>query len=608
MQTLKKILYCALFNCSALYSITPYYNIRSQSVNLAREVAGETNFTNLHNQQQTYGTLVGIVEYQQSFNPNAITRSIFGCDVRDNLCSSNPGIVISGSQTLNRGEKDWLADYFGLATDFKSRVTFKPVIKNIIFDLDFYIGLDLWAEGLYFAIRAPITQTKWYMDMHETVSAVGNNNYAAGYFSANADVGTLDSFTQFITGNDAPLFTSATLTDGDTFPATVYEPLANAKISKTPIIRAALAELQIAIGWNYCRPDWHVGISTRLRAPTGLHPQGEFAFEPMVGNSHHWEFGGQLSGHWDFWHNECDTRHAGIFVDAIVTHMFTARQHRTFDLVGKPNSRYMLAQKLGTDQLTTTLSSNFPALEFQSEVTPVANLTTMDVDVTIPVQGELVIMGNYTHDNISFDLGYNFWGRACENIKKKGCPSALECCGEWALKGDAAVIGFEDTTNDPVRLAATESNATIHAGTNFPAGGTTNSIIIAIDETNPNIDAPSLAVSNNGNTIWSQPSGILQTRSSNPPVLLTLKDVDFSAAATKGISNKLFTHVSYIWWHTCSHWVPYLGLGGEVEFGNRSSCKTSCSDSSSSCGSGCSTCNTCAVSQWGIWLKGGAAF
>lgn len=599
---------CTLISFSMLYAVTPYYNIRSQSINLAREMAGATNFINLHHQEQVYGTLVGVLEYQQSFNPNAITRSIFGCDVRDNVCSSRPGIIISGSQVDDRGAHDWLADYFGLATDFKSRVTFEPVIKNIIIDLDFYIGLDPWAEGLYFAFRAPITQTKWHMDMHEFVSSVGKNNYAPGYFSANEDNNTLDSFTQFVTGDEAPLFTDATLSDGDTFPATIFEPLANAKISSKPIIRAGMADLQIAVGWNYCRHDWHVGIGTRLRAPTGLRPEGEFAFEPMVGNSHHWEFGGQLSGHWDFWRNECDTRHAGIFIDAIITHMFTARQHRTFDLIGKPNSRYMLAQKLGTDRLTTTLSNAFPDIEFQSEVTPVANLTTMDVDVTIPVQGELVIMGNYTHDNVSIDLGYNFWARSCENIKKKGCPSALECCGQWALKGDAYVIGFENSTNDPVRLAATESLATIHAGTNMPAAGSTNDVIIAVAQSNPNIDAPLLAVSNNGNTILSQPNGVLQTRSSNPPALLSLKDVDFNGAATKGISNKLFAHVSYIWWHTCSHWVPYLGLGGEVEFGNRSSCKISCHESSSSCGSGCDTCNTCAVSQWGVWLKGGAAF
>lgn len=394
----KLVLSALLFGTS--HCSTPYYNIRSQSVNLAREVAGTTNFVNLHNQQQTYGTLVGIVEYQQSFNPYAIARSIFGCDLLDSACGSRPGIYIAGSQTTDRRPTDWLADYFGLATDFLSRVSFKPVIKNVIVDLDFYLGADEWAEGLYFAIRAPITHTKWFMDMCETVSSVGQNNYAAGYFSALSEPNTLDSFTQFITGN-APQFSSVPLSNGDIFPATIFQPLANAKISKKPLIRTGIAEFQFAVGWNYCKPDWHIGLGARFRAPTGLRPQGEFAFEPMIGNSHHWEFGGGLSGHWDFWKNECETRHAGIFIDAIVTHMFTARQHRTFDLIGKPNSRYMLAQNLGTTRLATSLSSAFPNLEFQSEVTPVANLTTMDVDVTIPVQGELVIMGNYTHDNIS---------------------------------------------------------------------------------------------------------------------------------------------------------------------------------------------------------------
>lgn len=629
MHVVKKLLCCALLGVTALHGNTPYYYARSQSVNLAREDAGWTNFTNLHKQDHVYGTFDGILEFQQSFNANTMAECIFGSSLVKDLCDCRPGLIISGSQTNNRGAQDWLADYFGLATDFNSRVTFEPVIRSFIADIDFYLGLDEWARGLYFTIRAPITQTKWHLDMHETVSTIGQNVYPAGYFSANAESGTLNSFTQFITGNGAPTFNSLTLAGGDTFPATVFQPLAHAKISDSPIVKAGLAELQIGVGWNYCGEDWHVGVQARMRAPTGTRPTGEFAFEPIVGNGHFWEFGGGLNIHWDFWHNECGSRHAGIFIDSIVTHMFTSRQKRTFDLVGKENSRYMLAQRIGTERLNPQLSSDFPNVEFQSEVTPVANLTTMDVDVTIPAQAEIVVMFNYTHDNVCLDLGYNFWGRSCESIKHKGCPAPIES-EEWALKGDASVIGFENAENFlPIRLAATESQATIHAGTNFPASGTTNAAIIQTGRTNPNIDAPQLALSSNSNGVLIAPVATSpNTRSSNPPVLITLKDVDFSGAATRGISHKAFANLSYLWWDCCNRWVPYLGLGGEVEFGAngssnncQSSCNTTCPSSpSSSCGNatvlnascgssnGCNNCSTCSISQWGVWLKGGVSF
>ena len=38
----------------------------------------------------------------------------------------------------------------------------------------------------------------------------------------------------------------------------------------------------------------------------------------------------------------------GFYSDGNFTHLCRTTQTRTFDLVGKPNSRYMLAEQLGT--------------------------------------------------------------------------------------------------------------------------------------------------------------------------------------------------------------------------------------------------------------------
>lgn len=74
---------------------------------------------------------------------------------------------------------------------------------------------------------------------------------------------------------------------------------------------------------------------------------------------------------------------------------------------------------------------------------------------------------------------------------------------------------------------------------------------------------------------------------------------------TKGISHKVFTHFSYNWYEN-EDWIPYLGLGGEVEFGP--SCSNNDSDASCSTSSNDCNCINTAASTWGIWVKGGFSF
>jgi hypothetical protein len=166
----------------------------------------------------------------------------------------------------------------------------------------------------------------------------------------------------------------------------------------------------------------------------------------------------------------------------------------------------------------------------------------------------------------------------------------------------------------PVALSATESKATIHVGTN-------NGSLI-----NNGVDNLQWAVAGENQMatvlLLNQPAGT-QTQTSNNPVILTLDDVDFSAARTKGLSQKVFTHVSYSWLDN-EDWTPYLGVGAEVEFAmkdnscetslcNRNPCSSTCTAGSCTPSTTCYNCNEsdcrrCALSQWGVWIKGGVSF
>jgi hypothetical protein len=259
-----------------------------------------------------------------------------------------------------------------------------------------------------------------------------------------------------------------------------------------------------------------------------------------------------------------------------------------------------------------------PTAQFDNVFTPLANLTTIPVDVSYAAQGEVILKFAYTHCNFQFDLGYDFWGRTCEKICKR-----CDCCNNgfvdnaWGLKGDAFVYGFDARTLlTAVPLSATESLATIFAGTNNPIANE------ATWNTNPNIDNPQLA-SSAQLPLQTYNNGWADVNTSLNPVLLTEDDLDISSAKTKACSNKIFTHLGYTWKeHEC--WTPYLGVGGEVEFGCRdkncndnchSACQTNCNTSchtSNNCNTDCNgnnaNCNKFAFTQWGIWLKGGLSF
>ena len=178
-----------------------------------------------------------------------------------------------------------------------------------------------------------------------------------------------------------------------------------------------VAELRAEFGWDFWTSAWyHLGINIQGAAPTGTKRHAAFLFDTVVGNGKHWELGGGITGHYVFWANEEETRHAGFYVDANVTTLFNAREERTFDLIGKPNSRYMLAAQMGPNtQSLQNASGTLATNQFANEYTPVANLTTFDVKVNVGVQADIVAWFNYTNYGWSVDVGYNFFGRSKDN-------------------------------------------------------------------------------------------------------------------------------------------------------------------------------------------------
>ena len=594
-KTIKKIsrAFLTLTVVASLHAekqVATYISPHSPSVNAARELVGWEHQINQQTDNGIYTSISFTPELTQSFRRERVAQCLFGDDILE--CKNT--FTVSGSRISKRQEHDWLADYFGLPTDFVSHVRVKPNAFNALFDINFFLGLDRLVPGLFFRIHAPVVYTRWDIDICECVQEEGINDHDPGYFNADGIPRNqlLDCFLSFATGNTAPQ------ADGLTF-----QRLQVAKMSTKSLRKTSLAEVQAAVGWNWIRDWYHVGFNVRVAIPAGNRPEGEFLFEPIIGNGHHWEFGGGISTHVKVWEQPETNELLELYLDLNATHMFQSKQKRFFDLKEKPNSRYVLAAKFGTT-IEDNLKGNgrTPVAQFQQEVTSIANLTLFDVKVSNSIQVDLAFMMAYTHNDWHFMIGYGFWSRSCDQFEL--------CCDDrfektlWGVKGDAQMFGFEDTAGNPaVALSATQSKATVHRGKNFPILATLTAADITAGKQNNRIDNPRPAFADSNNTMASNelkttPGGAEQINTSIQPLFITLNTIDFVNSRNRGIAHKIFSHLNHVW-EERHRLTPFLGIGGEVEFSQNRGIVPPNEETD---------CINCSFSFWGVWLKGGVTF
>ena len=233
--------------------------------------------------------------------------------------------------------------------------------------------------------------------------------------------------------------------------------------------------------WNFIQSDdHHFGLNIRGSVPTGNRPEGIYLFEPIVGNAHHWELGLGLTCHYDIFTDTCRDRYVSFYLDGNLTHLFRCAPRPHLDLNGNPLSRYMLVEKMGTPVQNLFVSptsgavaptATIPTAQFQNVYTPLANLTTFDVEVRVAAQVDVVAMIDIEWGNWNLDFGYDFWAKTCQRIKPCNIGAIPFDTTDYALKGDAHTYGFvaanaaivDPAPGTPIPLSATESLANIHS-------------------------------------------------------------------------------------------------------------------------------------------------
>lgn len=631
-------IFCVLlFACDLSAHVIPFFSPRSQSENLAREIVLWQSQINLPYQDCNYGVFSITPEYTRSYKSATLAHPLF-CEALDlSTCCDNRCSVfnVQGSNVPLRNPRALLAEYFGLPTDYSSTVTVEPRIQNYLIDFEFYVGFDRWLPGLYISAHAPFVHTKWDLGFCETISTTGINPYPLGYFNGQLNGSTpffysvahenlVGSFQGFVSQREIPYI------DG-----ILFQPLDHARMASCTKELSKLSDIQLNLGWNFiaCN-DYHAGIYLRVVAPTGSRPNGCWIFEPVVGNGKHWEAGAGFSAHVSAWHKD-DTDDLSFYLDGVITHMFKTHQCRTFDLCGKPLSRYMLATKMTSNvQNLTDIEGQAPAYQFANELSSIANLSTIDVDVSAAIQGDLVFKFAYSYRNFQLDAGYEFWGRSCEKIHPRTCNIQPEI---WALKGDAFVYGFTGlSSSSAIALSASENDATVFCGTNNAQRIVQNNLYWTL---NPGVDNPQLAYNGSGVPIQNNQSigssNFFQMYSSFDPIVFSTGNTSQwdLKAQSRGLSHKVFANYGYIWKDRCC-WQPFIGVGVEVEVGqNDTHCcsvavphcttktpTTASTDPMTRCPSSGTQEKSCcpiekekicvdtAISQWGLWIKGGASY
>ena len=632
------ILLCSALVATALHAdreSTPTIVNRSQGRDSSHKVCALAEKVHLYD-TDNYVNLAATVQFSRSFRADRLAECLFGDDLVN--CNS---ILIQGSDVSSRHAKAWLAENFYLPPDYNGSFCIKPRIHTFVADLDLYVGLDEWLRGLYFRAYGPITWAKWNLNFDETCDMDTTGSYRAGYFDHAVMMNghLLGTFGDYAHGL-SPENTSGTTLQTDL--GVAFEGLNFAKIERCSRSRTGFADLRFELGYNFFQAeDYHLGVNVQVAAPAGNRREAEFAFDPTIGNGNHWEVGAGLTGHYIFWRAQGEDKYAGVYLDANLTHINNGKEQRTFDLCGRPNSRYMLAQKLGRPvnylraggTTGSAGSTTVPIAQFKGVFTPVANLTTLDVNVRASIQADVSAMFNYTSGSWGYDIGYNFWGRSKEKISVPDRAND-DCCnlcnGDkdiWALKGDAHVFGFMTaasgaglSASEPIALSATQCGANIHKGTNAAADVTDCTGIDRLQTCgidNANFAFGRGTTSGDPDRALSHTPGQTETsdyiKTSLEPKFINCCDINFQR--TRGISHKIFGDVNYTW--DKDTWTPYIGIGAFVELGKKSSddcCQTAAPDCGAACDPTacctpcCSNVLDCAISQWALWFKGGISF
>lgn len=518
--------------------------------------------------QRRISTTVG---YSQSFDNDALNCYFFGAN----------NLTFSGSRSTNRNTtSDILADYFGLPTDFKSTMSFRPRIQNIIADFDLYYLFSKDSTGWFLHGNTAVVGTTWKLNPCETIINPGTLAYPAGYMSnERMEVAAL------------PQKALDVLQDGRIF-GDLRLPLSYGRI-KNEQHKTKFADVLIAVGYIFVNNDNHAAsVDLNVTVPTGTRSNARNLFEPQIGNGHHWAIGAHAIGKQYLVHGAGDDYNFALQGSVNLQHLFKTTMKRSYDLKKSgPGSRYMLvedmiervsiAQGFDTNTPPSTLLQN----QYITRLLYAIDVTTLDSTIKIDLQADIKAQAMLHYRHYDFTLGYNLWSRSKEKLV---CRELLSH-QSYGVKGDAQLYGFLEAGPGfeiPIPGNATQSQATIHAGQGITPNTLNNFINANADNAALMYNAGSPMTQTKINSVTGTGvTSLAQINGSNQAIVLTDADIDeHSGLSGRALSQTMYGQIDYKR-STQNNCDTTVSLGGQAEFASNINFKKS------------------AVSQWAAWIK-----
>lgn len=359
---------------------------RSHGVNLPMELATFNEVANRTSEDQFGGNFQATVFYNATSNEDD-TGEYFGIKGKNTF-----NLQYAGSTDLNAGYIIHNAGKAAGTLDYAT-LSLNPEQHAWGVRLDYYQNLDKLLKGLYFKVALPIVHVE--NDMELGVKGLDTPNAAQ-------DVADIKDYFK---GNLERLVNLANVNQAK---------LTNAKIDGQRD-RTGVADIDLVLGYKFLnKENYHVALNLGLTIPTGNESEGEFVFEPMIGNGDHFGFGGGLDASARVWGDDC--HNLKINVVANYRYLFENDEKRTLGINGVTGytndwSQYTLLAK-------STPAANIQTLQF----IPAANITTQNVDVTPGSQLDAIFALAYNNGGFCVDLGYNMFWKEAEDVEIKSDP------------------------------------------------------------------------------------------------------------------------------------------------------------------------------------------
>ncbi|HLJ31891.1 MAG TPA: hypothetical protein VKU36_05625 [Candidatus Babeliales bacterium] len=422
-------------------------------------------------------------------------------------------------------KKNLLAQDFNVFTvnnNFESKITTAP--QQSVIGLGLHVRQSFWKDhdrgrGFWFSFSGPIMHVKNDMNFCEfIVNDGGGANEAA---------------------NDVVV---ANMTEAFQQPAWNYGKIAGA-MKKT-----GLGDIEAKVGYEWLQHEpAHTETYIGLVIPTGNKNNGEYVFQPIVGRGKNWGlmFGSSLG--LEIWNSEDGDKNIRYELVSHTEFLFQNKQRRSFDLKGRPWSRYLpVYANMDEAQAASLLTS---PLHAQNASTPGINVFTQEVNVTPGIATDVNTAFIFTWKKFQAEVGYNFLAKRAEKVE-------LACA--WQ-QGPALKHYVGNGTTNPIRTIQ---------GNRF------------YEQIVSNIQLPVVIPPTLGTMIIPVPLVDYQTS------LIQEIDLDLNSAATPALlSNTLYATVGF---HAYDREYPLFGnLGASYTFSKN---------------------NNAVPRRWVLWLKMGLSY